>query len=198
MRFLSQEFCWRRDRLPTPVFLGFPCGSTGKESPCNAGDLGFILGLGRSPGEGYGYPVQYSALEISMDCIVHGVSKSWTQLSDFHFHIAHLGFPSGSAIKNLPVMQEMWVWSLGWEDPWRRAWQPTPVYLHGESYGQRSLSLLGLQRVRRDWATEYNITMHMACLLLWFQFWSGVQCLIKGSQHHWTVKSFSEQMKSKV
>ena len=47
-----------------------------------------------------------------MDCIVHGVSKSWIQLSDFHFHIAHLGFPSGSAIKNPPVMQEMWVRSL--------------------------------------------------------------------------------------
>ena len=45
---------WRRDRLPTPVFLGFPCGSAGKESTCNAGDLGLILGLGRSPGEGKG------------------------------------------------------------------------------------------------------------------------------------------------
>ena len=43
---------WRRDRLPTPVFLGFPCGSAGKESTCNAEDLGLIPGLGRSPGEG--------------------------------------------------------------------------------------------------------------------------------------------------
>ena len=43
---------WRRDRLPTPVFLGFPCGSVGKESACNVGDLGLIPGLGRSPGEG--------------------------------------------------------------------------------------------------------------------------------------------------
>jgi len=47
---------WRRDRLPTPVFLGFPWGSTGKESNCNAGDLGSIPALGRSPGEGKGYP----------------------------------------------------------------------------------------------------------------------------------------------
>ena len=45
-----------------------------------------ILGLGRSPGEGNGYPLQYSGLENSMDCIVHGVTKSWTRLSDFHFH----------------------------------------------------------------------------------------------------------------
>ena len=77
---------WRRDRLPTPVFLEFPCGSAGKESACNMGDLGSIPGLGRSPGEGNGYPLQYSGLENSMDCIVHGVSKSLTRLSSFHFH----------------------------------------------------------------------------------------------------------------
>ena len=50
------------------------------------GDLGPIPGLGRSPGEGKGYPLQYSGLENSMDCIVHGVAKSQTELSDFHFH----------------------------------------------------------------------------------------------------------------
>ena len=48
---------WRRDRLLTPVFLGFPCGSAGKESACSAGDLGSISGLGRSPEEGKGYPL---------------------------------------------------------------------------------------------------------------------------------------------
>ena len=58
---------WRRDRLPTPVFLGFLCGSAGKESTCNAGDLGLIPGLGRSPGEGRSYPLWYSGLENSMD-----------------------------------------------------------------------------------------------------------------------------------
>ena len=45
---------WRRDRPPSPVFLGFPCGSAGKESACNVGDLGSVPGLGRSPGEGKG------------------------------------------------------------------------------------------------------------------------------------------------
>ena len=69
---------WRRDRLPTPVFLGFLCGSAGKESACNVGDLGSIPGLRRSPGEGKGNPLQYSGLENFMDCIVHGVAKSWT------------------------------------------------------------------------------------------------------------------------
>ena len=58
---------------------GFPCGIAGKESTCNAGDLGSIPGLGISPGEVKGYPLQYSGLENSMDCIVHGVAKSWTR-----------------------------------------------------------------------------------------------------------------------
>ena len=57
---------WRRDGLPTPVFLGFPCGSAGKECACNVGNLGLIPGLGRFPGEGKGYPLQYSGLENSM------------------------------------------------------------------------------------------------------------------------------------
>ena len=65
--------------------LGFPGSSADKESTCSAGDTGLIPGLGRSPGEGNGYPLQYSGLENFMDCIVHGVAVSQTQLSDFHF-----------------------------------------------------------------------------------------------------------------
>ena len=80
-----RKICCRRDKPPTPVFSGFPCGSAGKESACNAGDLGLIPGLGRSPGEGKGYLLQYSGLENSMDCIVQGVAKSWMRLSNFHF-----------------------------------------------------------------------------------------------------------------
>ena len=64
------------DRLPTLVFLGLSCDSASEESACNAGDLGLIPGLGRPPGEGKGYPLQYSGLENSMDSIVHGVTKS--------------------------------------------------------------------------------------------------------------------------
>ena len=67
------------------------CGSTGEESACNAGDLGSIPGLGKSPGEGKGYPLQYS----------------WASL------VAQL-------VKNLPAMQETWVPSLGWEDPLKK------------------------------------------------------------------------------
>ena len=68
------------------------------------GDLGSIPGLGRSPGEGKGYPLQCSGLESSMDGIVHGAAKSY-------------GFPNGSVVKNPPAMQETWVPSLGWKDP---------------------------------------------------------------------------------
>ena len=71
----------------------FPCGSAGKESACNARDLGSIPGLGKFPGEGKGYPLQYYGLENSMDCIVHGVAKSQIQLSDFtslHSYIKYI------------------------------------------------------------------------------------------------------------
>ena len=79
---------WRRGRLPTPVFLGFPGGSGGNESACNVGDLGLIPELGRSPWEGKGYTLQFS----------------WASL------VAQL-------VKNPPAVQETWVQSLGWEDP---------------------------------------------------------------------------------
>ena len=84
----SGRFPWRRDRLLTPVFLGFPGGSASKESACNAGDPGLIPGLGRLAGERIGYPLQYS----------------WASLV-------------AQPVKNLPAVRETWVQSLGWEDP---------------------------------------------------------------------------------
>ena len=84
--------------------------SAGKEFTCHVGDLGSIPGFEKSTGEGIGYPLQYS----------------WASL------VAQM-------VKNLPAVQETWVQSLGWEDPWRREWQPTPVSLPGESHGQRNL-----------------------------------------------------------
>ena len=78
---------WGRDRLPSPVFMGFPGGSDGKESTCNSGDLGSMPGLGRSPGEGHGNALQYSCLRNPMDrgawrATVHGLTESRTRLSD--------------------------------------------------------------------------------------------------------------------
>ena len=65
--------------------MGFLYRSVDKVSTCNAGDLDSIPGLGRFPGERKGYPLQYSGLENSMDYVGHGVAKSWTRLSNFHF-----------------------------------------------------------------------------------------------------------------
>ena len=82
--------------------MGLPGGSDSEESACNVGDLGLTLGLGRFPGEGKGYPLQYSGLENSMDGIVHGVTKSRTRLSDFRFQTKG-SFPGGTMVKNLPA-----------------------------------------------------------------------------------------------
>ena len=71
---------------------GFPGGSASKESACSVGDLDSVSGLGRPPGGGNGYPLQYSGLENSMDCVVHWVTQSQTQLSDFHanFYVKYI------------------------------------------------------------------------------------------------------------
>ena len=107
--------------------------------PANVGDrlrdTGLVPGLGRSPGEGKGCSFQYSGLENSMDCIVHGVAKSWTQLSDFHFT------NQGEWRSGLPMQetQEIQVQSLGQEASLKKDRQPTPVFLPGKIHGQRSL-----------------------------------------------------------
>ena len=100
------------------MFLGFPCGSAGKEFACNVGDIGSIPGLGRSPGEGKGYPFPYSGLENSIDYIVHGVVKSWTQLSNFHFPF-HACRSRGLSIS---------VWPISSKPLTERAWQFLPEY----------------------------------------------------------------------
>ena len=119
--FWVTRFTGEGIRLPSPVSLGFPCGSAGKQSACNAGDLGSIPGLGRYPGEGKGYPLQYSALENSMDCIVHGVAKSQALLSDFHFLFQRLfafnlfttSFLSAWVI--MPILKSLFIyWFVYW------------------------------------------------------------------------------------
>ena len=78
-RFKNRRFYF----LPS---ISFPASSVGKESARNAGDLDLIPGLGKSSGEGKVYPLKSSGLENSMNCIIHGVAKGQTLLSDFHFH----------------------------------------------------------------------------------------------------------------
>ena len=86
-----RKILWRRDSLPTPVFLGFPGGSDSKESACDTGDLGLIPGLGRSPGEGNGYPLQCSCLENSMHRGAWQLQFMGSQLRDFHFTFFSVG-----------------------------------------------------------------------------------------------------------
>ena len=80
---LETSYIQKPDKKGQLIFLplmrkGFPGGSAGKESACNVGDLGSTPGLGRSPGERNGYPLQYSGLENSIECIVQGVTRCWT------------------------------------------------------------------------------------------------------------------------
>ena len=81
VRLLGWDNLLEKGQATHSSILGLPCSSAGKESACSTGDLGST----RSPGEKKGYPLQYSGLENSMDSIVHGVTKSWTRLSHFHF-----------------------------------------------------------------------------------------------------------------
>ena len=107
IRFLGWEDLLEKDRLPTPVFLGFPCGSAGKESVCNMGDLGWISGLGRYPEEGKGYPLQYSGLENSMECIVTKSRHCWT----------HFTFTFTSVGRHNPIL-----WGPEWNKRVKEGW----------------------------------------------------------------------------
>ena len=90
--------------------MGYPSGSAGKEFTCSTGDPDLIPGLGRSSGEGNGYPLQYSGLENSMDCIVHGVAKSQRRLSEFiYFNILFLELVHISLVGCFEAISELFV-----------------------------------------------------------------------------------------
>ena len=92
VRVLQGNRINRRYRYISHIYMGFPYGSAGKESTCNVEDLGLIPGLGRSPGEGKGYPLQYSGVENSMDCIVMGLQRvghNWTTFTSYFFHFIY-------------------------------------------------------------------------------------------------------------
>ena len=148
-----------------------PGDSDGKESTCNVGDLASITGFGRSPGEWLGYPLQYSCLQNftvreAWLAAVHGVAKSWTRLSDFHFHF---GLPVvAQTVKNLPVVRESQVRSLGWEDPLEKeiathssilAWK----FPCTEEPG--GLQSMGSSRVGHDWAINTHSHAIGTCFL---------------------------------
>ena len=131
----------------TPCILkGFPDSSVGKQSACNAGDPSSIPGLGRSAGEGIGYPLQYS----------------WTSL------VAQM-------VKNLPAMQETWVWSLSWEDSLEKG-KATHSYILAWRIPWTVYSM-GLQRVGHDWVTLTSLHAFSTGMIApqrsknWFCWW---------------------------
>ena len=106
VQFLGQEVPWRRDRLPTPLFLGFPGGSNSKESSYNVGDLGLIPGLGRSHGREHGNPLLYSFQErlkdrVALWATIHRVVKNWPWLK-----ISTVHSPEGLTL-------QLQLWSFG-------------------------------------------------------------------------------------
>ena len=113
--FLGREDPWRRDKLPTPIFLGFPCSSAGREPTCNVGDLGSIPRLGRSLGKGKGYSLQYSGLENSMDYSPWGRKELDTteQLS----HSEEKGFSQHQPWKPVCVCDSLLVMSDSLQPP---------------------------------------------------------------------------------
>ena len=125
-----------------PSEAGFPDSSAVKESACNERDPGLIPGLGRSPGEGKGYPFQYSSLENSMDGIVHGVAKSRTWLSNFHslkhqwthssFYLLCCYFCSFANLCG----RLMFLWTLSWEPHFHWGFCIT-LFLHHRLLGAR-------------------------------------------------------------
>ena len=137
---------------PLRRFSDFPGGSNGKASVYNAGDPGLIPGLGRSPGEGSGTPLQYSCLENPMDggtwkAAVHGVAEGWTQLSDFIFT-----FHSHALEKEMATHSSV----LAWRIPGT-----------GEPGG---LPSMGSHRVGHDWS---NLAVAAKCTLWGIQLWES-------------------------
>ena len=123
----------------------YPTTQVAKESACNAGDPSLIPVLGISPGEGIGYPLQYSGLENSMGSIVHGGAKSQGRLSGFHFHTSYFSAEKISQVVLVePAHQCRGRKRCGWDPwvgkiPWRRKWHPAPVFFPGKSHRRRSL-----------------------------------------------------------
>ena len=120
---LSLHLCLTKNIKGDPIQnSGFPDSLAGKESTWNGGDLCSIPGLGRSPGEAKGYPLQYSGLENSMECIVHGVKTSRTQLSNFHFQfkIQRTAFQTSHFCSLLTpsslIAPQMLPWMSFWSD----------------------------------------------------------------------------------
>ena len=153
---LGGKIPWRRDGLPTPVFLGFPCGSAGKESACNVGDLGSISGLGRSPGEGEGYPLRCSCLDNVMSYTES--QRVRLRLSNFHFRFSLLS-PSA--------------WDCKFHEGRSLV---CPVCCCPEQYTEGSLWLNGVEWASDQWVSGLFLSSNEGGVLRnWFHFVSVIR-----------------------
>ena len=141
----------RHSQVQARGALCFPWGSDGRESDYSAGDPGSSPGSGRCPREANGNPLQYSCLDGLQSMLKVRLRPP-----------LNLDSPVVWVVKNLPAMQEIQkrqVWSLSQEDsPWRRKWQPTPVFFPGKSQGQRSLAGCSPWGHKESVATEHART----------------------------------------
>ena len=178
----SEAHAGKYSSFSLSMLQGFPGGSGGKESACNVGDLGSILGVGRFPGEGNGNPLQYSCLENPMDrgawkFTVHGVAKSRTRLSDFTlpYHSAPQRkircFSYHFYLQNRSEKLYMWKmwWVTGQHNLAKSAWENTICSVGKEmvpSYSCWSQLLVGWPRPTRVWyrCTSKVIPSHL-CLV---------------------------------
>ena len=145
--------------------MDFRGSSAGKESTCNAGDPSSIPRLRRTPGKGIGYTLQYSCASL----------------------LAQM-------VKNPSTMRETWVWSLGQEDPWRGAWQPTPVFLPGESTWTEKpgrLQSMELQRVEHNWAIKHSTAFYPTSKLFINNIIREVTKYIKQGNFFLKISTFS-------
>ena len=167
--------------------LGFPDSSVGKESAYNAGDPGSNPGLGRSPGEGKGYSLQYSGLEKSMDCIVHGVAKSQAQLNDFHFQFLSSWESKVSVVTHVIFLEHSMCVLVHGHGPW-----PEVIYSYeiDISYPFFLYSLCGQNSLGQKHAAAIVFTSQEWNSWTLVTFFTCVNHKDKSSSHCITVAQF--------
>ena len=146
--FLDQDYPWRRDRLPTTVFLGFPGGSAGKESPCGAGELGSIAGLGRSPGEGKCYPIP-----VFWPGEFHGLYSPWCHKEShatFTLQLILISFSQSFPlwVSALPICLDAIFYSL--------LYFQVPTHYRGLEWKSRKSRNTWSNRKIWTWSTEWS------------------------------------------